>query len=47
MTKERAEVIKMELDSLKKYCLFNDGDSIRVQLVNYIQEISEAIPKEN
>ena len=47
MTKERMEVIRLELDSLEKYCLFNDSDSVRVQLINYIKEILEAIPKEN
>ena len=47
MTKERVETIKKELNSLKKYCIVTDSDSMMVQLICYIQEILEAIPKED
>ena len=45
MTEYRASIIQYNLEKLKQYCLNNDGDVIRIQLIDYMQEIIETLPK--
>ena len=44
MTEYRAATISYNLDKLREYCLKNDGDAVRVQLIDYIREIVKALP---
>ena len=44
MTEYRAATISYNLDKLREHCLKNDGDAVRVQLIDYMQEIVKALP---
>lgn len=45
MTEYRASVIQYNLEKLKQHCLSNDEHHIHIQLIDYMQEIIEALPK--
>lgn len=44
MTEYRAAIIQEELEKLKRLCLMNDGDLIRATLIDYMEEIIQALP---